>query len=122
MAQAPGIRTCMTNVTLRVNGTDREIDCDTRSTLLDALRENLDLVGAKKGCDHGQCGACTVLVDGRRINSCLTFAVAQVGREITTVEGLSDGDTLHPYSRLSSIVTPFSAGTARPGRSARRSR
>lgn len=115
MAEASGTRWCMTNVTLRVNGTHHEIDCDTRTTLLDALRENLDLIGAKKGCDHGQCGACTVLVDGRRINSCLTFAVAQQDREITTVEGLSDGDTLHPVQQAFVDRDAFQCGYCTSG-------
>lgn len=89
----------MSRVTLRVNGTEHELDCDVRTTLLDALREHLDLIGAKKGCDHGQCGACTVLVDGRRINSCLAFAIGYQDRDIVTVEGLADGDTLHPVQQ-----------------------
>ncbi len=83
-------------VTLRVNGKDHALKLEPRVTLLDALREYLGLTGTKKGCDHGQCGACTVLVDGRRINSCLTLAVMQAGKKITTVEGLAHGDTLHP--------------------------
>ncbi|MER5726773.1 2Fe-2S iron-sulfur cluster-binding protein [Streptomyces sp. NPDC002138] len=80
-------------VALRVNGTDHLLDLDHRVTLLDALRETLDLTGSKKGCDHGQCGACTVLVGGRRANSCLLLAVAQDGAEVTTVEGLADTST-----------------------------
>jgi xanthine dehydrogenase YagT iron-sulfur-binding subunit len=79
-------------VTLSVNGTKHELDIDNRSTLLDVLREQLDLIGPKKGCDHGQCGACTVLADGRRINACLALAVAVAGRRITTVEGLAARD------------------------------
>ncbi|MET7368900.1 2Fe-2S iron-sulfur cluster-binding protein [Streptomyces sp. NPDC005566] len=82
--------------TLHINGTARTVTLDHRTTVLDALREHLGLTGSKKGCDHGQCGACTVLVDGRRANSCLLFAVAQEGARITTVEGLADGDRLHP--------------------------
>jgi xanthine dehydrogenase YagT iron-sulfur-binding subunit len=81
-------------VTLSVNGTQHELDIDNRSTLLDVLREQLDLIGPKKGCDHGQCGACTVLADGRRINACLALAVAVAGRQITTVEGLAARDGL----------------------------
>jgi xanthine dehydrogenase YagT iron-sulfur-binding subunit len=81
---------------LKVNGFSHALILDTRTSLLDALREHLDLTGSKKGCDHGQCGACTVLIDGRRVNSCLTLAVAANGAEITTVEGLAHGDILSP--------------------------
>jgi xanthine dehydrogenase YagT iron-sulfur-binding subunit len=84
------------DVELKINGQAQRISLDTRVTLLDALRENLGLTGSKKGCDHGQCGACTVLVNGRRINSCLALAVAHQGDEIITVEGLANGDQLHP--------------------------
>ena len=84
-----------THITLTINGEARDVDVDTRSTLLDVLREQLGLTGAKKGCDHGQCGACTVLLDGRRANACLLLAVA-VREEITTIEGLAEGDALHP--------------------------
>jgi len=83
-------------VTLSVNGSAHTLDLDTRVTLLDALRERLQLTGTKKGCDHGQCGACTVLVNGTRINSCLTLAVMHDGDTITTIEGLATGDELHP--------------------------
>jgi xanthine dehydrogenase YagT iron-sulfur-binding subunit len=83
-------------VTLRINGADYTLDLDTRVTLLDALREHLNLTGSKKGCDHGQCGACTVLLNGRRINACLTLAVMLDGDEITTIEGLATGPALHP--------------------------
>lgn len=79
-----------------VNGESRQLEVDTRTTLLDALRENLHLTGTKKGCDHGQCGACTVLVDGRRLNACLTLAVMHQDAEITTVEGLGSPENLHP--------------------------
>src|SRR5207245_503845 len=85
-----------TSIALRVNGHLHELTLDPRTTLLDALREHLALTGSKKGCDHGQCGACTVLVEGRRINSCLTLAVMHDGQSITTVEGLAFGDGLHP--------------------------
>lgn len=83
-------------LTLKVNGKTEQLDVDTRTTLLDALRENLQLTGTKKGCDHGQCGACTVLVNGRRLNACLTLAVMHQGAEITTIEGLGSPDNLHP--------------------------
>src|ERR1700739_3926946 len=81
---------------LRVNGTAYRLRLDHRTTLLDALREHLGLTGSKKGCDHGQCGACTVLLDGRRINACLTLPVMHEGQSVTTIEGLANGDTLHP--------------------------
>jgi len=83
-------------ITLRVNGTDRPLRVDPRTTLLDCLRETLALTGTKKGCDHGQCGACTVHVNGRRVNACLTLAVMHAGDEITTIEGLGTPDALHP--------------------------
>jgi xanthine dehydrogenase YagT iron-sulfur-binding subunit len=83
-------------IELQINGRSHTLSLDPRTTLLDALREHLMLTGSKKGCDHGQCGACTVLIDGRRINSCLTLAVMHDGQSITTIEGLADGDTLHP--------------------------
>lgn len=83
-------------VELRINGSAHTLTLDPRTTLLDALREHLALTGSKKGCDHGQCGACTVLIDGRRINSCLTLAVMHDGQSITTIEGLAEGDRLHP--------------------------
>src|SRR5919204_2948799 len=83
-------------ITLGINGERRSLEIDNRATLLDLLRERLDLTGAKKGCDHGQCGACTVLIDGRRANSCLALAVAHDGAEVTTIEGLADDGSLHP--------------------------
>jgi len=83
-------------VELRINGSAHTLTLDPRTTLLDALREHLALTGSKKGCDHGQCGACTVLIDGRRINSCLTLAVMHDAQSITTIEGLAEGDRLHP--------------------------
>jgi len=91
------------------------LDLDHRTTLLDALREHLDLTGSKKGCDHGQCGACTVLVDGRRANACLLLAVAQQGREITTIEGLSTGGELHPVQRAFIDHDGFQCGYCTPG-------
>jgi xanthine dehydrogenase YagT iron-sulfur-binding subunit len=84
------------SVELQVNGLVHRLTLDPRTTLLDALREHLALTGSKKGCDHGQCGACTVLLDGRRINSCLTLAAMHDGQPITTIEGLADGEALHP--------------------------
>src|SRR6202041_2474302 len=83
-------------ITLRINGKDHELRIDSRTTLLDCLRETVALTGTKKGCDHGQCGACTVHVNGRRVNSCLTFAIMHQGDEITTVEGLVKNGELHP--------------------------
>ena len=95
-AQADVVATPVrSKVSFTVNGKARELDLDTRTTLLDALREHLHLAGTKKGCDHGQCGACTVLIEGRRINSCLTLAVMHDGQSVTTVEGLALGDDLH---------------------------
>jgi len=100
---------------LRVNGADRVVSLDNRVTLLDALREHLGLTGTKKGCDHGQCGACTVLLDGQRANSCLLLAVAVDGREVTTVEGLADGDDLHPLQRAFIAHDGFQCGYCTPG-------
>jgi len=103
-------------ITLAVNGEQRSFEADVRTTLLDALRENLDLTGAKKGCDHGQCGSCTVLVDGRRVNSCLTFAVAQQQREITTIEGLEGPDgALHPLQEALLEHDAYQCGYCTPG-------
>ncbi|SDL00660.1 2Fe-2S iron-sulfur cluster-binding protein [Streptomyces indicus] len=104
------------DVRLTVNGTVHEVTVDHRSTLLDVLREQLGLTGAKKGCDHGQCGACTVLVEGRRVNSCLLLAVAHEADEITTVEGLHgpDGD-LHPLQRAFLDRDAFQCGYCTPG-------
>ncbi|MFE9675605.1 2Fe-2S iron-sulfur cluster-binding protein [Streptomyces sp. NPDC006259] len=102
--------------TLRVNGTPRTLTVDHRRVLLDLLREDLDLTGAKKGCDHGQCGACTVLVDGRRVNSCLVLAVAVDGCDVTTVEGLSgDGEEPHPLQRAFLERDAFQCGYCTPG-------
>ncbi|MDB6058995.1 MAG: aldehyde dehydrogenase iron-sulfur subunit [Verrucomicrobiales bacterium] len=89
----------MAKVALKVNGTSHELELDTRTTLLDALREHLRLTGSKKGCDQGQCGACTVIVNGRRINSCLTLAAMHQGDSVTTIEGLGTPDNLHPMQQ-----------------------
>ncbi|GAA0665301.1 xanthine dehydrogenase YagT iron-sulfur-binding subunit [Sphingomonas insulae] len=102
-------------VTLKVNGRTNRVDLDTRTTLLDALREHWKLTGTKKGCDHGQCGACTVLVDGRRINSCLTLAVMHDGDEITTIEGLGKPDDLHPMQAAFIKHDGYQCGYCTPG-------
>lgn len=102
-------------VTLKINGTERRLELAPWTTLLDALREYLDLTGTKKGCDHGQCGACTVLVDGKRINSCLTLAVMKEAAEITTIEGLSRGDELHPLQEAFIENDAFQCGYCTPG-------
>ena len=116
-ANAPEARDPSTpvDVTLRVNGKDHTLSIDTRTALLDALREHLGLTGSKKGCDHGQCGACTLLVDGRRVVSCLTLAVATLGKEITTIEGLAQGDELHPMQRAFVEQDAFQCGYCTPG-------
>ena len=104
------------SINLTVNGVSRDIALDDpRVTLLDLLRERLDMTGTKKGCDRGQCGACTVLVDGRRIYSCLTLAVTLDGAEITTIEGLAEGDTLHPVQAAFIEHDGFQCGYCTPG-------
>ncbi|MFF3176743.1 2Fe-2S iron-sulfur cluster-binding protein [Streptomyces sp. NPDC057900] len=102
-------------LTLNVNGTERTLTLDHRTTVLDALRHHLGLTGAKKGCDHGQCGACTVLVDGRRANSCLLLAVAYDGARVTTIEGLADGDRLHPLQEAFLDRDALQCGYCTPG-------
>src|SRR5579885_1710312 len=102
-------------ITLRVNGAAHRLTVDTRTTLLDALRERLGLTGAKKGCDHGQCGACTVLLDGRRVNSCLALAVAHQGAEIVTIEGLAHDGQLHPMQQAFIAHDAFQCGYCTPG-------
>src|SRR5438067_7626603 len=102
------------NVALTVNGERHELDLDTRTSLLDLLREHLGLTGAKKGCDQGQCGACTVLIDGRRANACLALAVAHDGAEITTIEGLANG-ALHPLQAAFVASDAFQCGYCTPG-------
>lgn len=102
-------------VGLRVNGESLALNIDTRATLLDTLREQIGLAGTKKGCDHGQCGACTVHVNGRRINSCLTLAIMHEGDEITTIEGLAHGDQLHPVQAAFIEHDAFQCGYCTPG-------
>jgi xanthine dehydrogenase YagT iron-sulfur-binding subunit len=102
-------------VTLTVNGTNHQLTLDPRTSLLDALREHLHLTGSKKGCDQGACGACTVLVDGRRVNSCLTLAAMNEGRQITTIEGLTTGERLHPVQAAFIQTDGFQCGYCTPG-------
>lgn len=124
---APGIASAQTaaltpvrapstaTVSIVVNGEKKNLDVDTRTTLLDALRERLHLTGTKKGCDHGQCGACTVIVDGRRINSCLTLAVMHEGASVTTIEGLGSPDNLHPMQAAFVKHDGYQCGYCTPG-------
>ena len=116
-AQQPiGVRPTVTSkVSFVVNGTQRELEVDTRTTLLDALRERLQLTGTKKGCDQGQCGACTVLVNGRRINSCLSLAVMHQGDSITTIEGLGTPEKLHPMQAAFVKHDGYQCGYCTPG-------
>ena len=110
-AGAPVVQT----VTLNVNGKTYPLKLDTRTSLLDALREHLQLTGSKKGCDHGQCGACTVLIDGRRINSCLTLAVMHQGQKLTTIEGLGRPTKMHPMQTAFVKHDGFQCGYCTPG-------
>ncbi|MCS3765136.1 xanthine dehydrogenase YagT iron-sulfur-binding subunit [Bradyrhizobium centrosematis] len=103
------------DVTLRVNGKDKRLHIDARTTVLDALRDHLKLTGSKKGCDHGQCGACTVLIDDRRVVSCLTLALAAEGQEITTIESLATDDRLHPMQQAFIDNDAFQCGYCTPG-------
>ncbi len=100
---------------INVNGRDHALDIDSRTTLLDALRENIGLTGSKKGCDHGQCGACTVHADGERILACLTLAAQAQGLKITTIEGLADGDRLHPMQQAFVDHDALQCGYCTPG-------
>jgi xanthine dehydrogenase YagT iron-sulfur-binding subunit len=102
-------------VSLKVNGHEHTLELDTRTTLLDALREHLHFTGTKKGCDQGQCGACTVIVDGRRINSCLTLAVMQQGASVTTIEGLGTPQALHPMQAAFVRHDGYQCGYCTPG-------
>ncbi len=105
----------MLPMTLRVNDSDHALNLDPRTALLDALREHVGLMGTKKGCDHGQCGACTVLLDGERVLSCLTLAAQAQGRAITTIEGLASGDKLHPMQQAFVDNDAFQCGYCTPG-------
>jgi xanthine dehydrogenase YagT iron-sulfur-binding subunit len=111
--QASGV--VMRPVSLSVNGAAHQLQIDTRATLLDTLREQLQLFGTKKGCDHGQCGACTVHINGRRVNSCLTLAVMHDGDEVTTIEGLAQGDQLSPMQAAFVEHDGFQCGYCTPG-------
>jgi xanthine dehydrogenase YagT iron-sulfur-binding subunit len=114
-AASPGGSVPTAKVGFTVNGQHRELELDTRTTLLDALREHLKLNGTKKGCDHGQCGACTVMVNGTRINSCRTFAVMHEGDEVTTIEGLGTPDKLHPMQAAFVKHDGYQCGYCTPG-------
>ena len=116
-APMPSVNPPPTNAktTLRVNGKRHELNVDTRTTLLDALREHLKLSGTKKGCDQGQCGACTVIVNGRRINSCLSLAIRHDGDEVTTIEGLGTPDKLHPMQAAFVKHDGYQCGYCTPG-------
>jgi xanthine dehydrogenase YagT iron-sulfur-binding subunit len=112
---APPMPPVTSKVSFNVNGKIRQLELDTRTTLLDALREHLHMTGTKKGCDHGQCGACTVIVDGRRINSCLTLAVMHEGSSVTTIEGLGTPDKLHEMQAAFVKHDGYQCGYCTPG-------
>jgi xanthine dehydrogenase YagT iron-sulfur-binding subunit len=115
VGNASGSLPAASSITLKVNGMVKQIEVRPWVTLLDLLRERLDLTGTKKGCDHGQCGACTVLVNSKRINSCLTLAIMQDGAEVVTIEGLAEGDTLHPLQAAFVEHDAFQCGYCTPG-------
>jgi len=114
-ASPPPTNMPSTRLSLQVNGQSHALELDTRTTLLDALREHLHLTGTKKGCDHGQCGACTVLLDGRRINSCLTLAVMHEGAQVTTIEGLGTPQAMHPLQAAFVKHDGYQCGYCTPG-------
>jgi xanthine dehydrogenase YagT iron-sulfur-binding subunit len=115
-AEMPSDSDALLNVKLRINGRDHRLALDERTTLLDALREHVGLTGTKKGCDHGQCGACTVLVDNRRVLSCLSLAAMNEGRDVTTIEGLAKADgALHPMQQAFIDHDAFQCGYCTPG-------
>jgi xanthine dehydrogenase YagT iron-sulfur-binding subunit len=115
VAQEAGTAAAPLNIALRVNGTEHRLTLDPRTTLLDALREHLHLTGSKKGCGLGQCGACTVLMDGKRVKSCLSLAALVEGREIITIEGLAQGEQLHPLQAAFIERDAFQCGYCTPG-------
>jgi xanthine dehydrogenase YagT iron-sulfur-binding subunit len=115
LAAAQGSAPGNIDTELTVNGQKHKLSLDPRTTLLDALRDHLDLTGTKKGCDHGQCGACTVLINGVRMNSCLSLAASRDGDKITTIEGLADGDKLHPMQASFVHADAFQCGFCTPG-------
>ena len=115
LTSPPDVAPQLMPVQLQIKGQDHALTLDTRTTLLETLREHLALAGTKKGCDHGQCGACTVLIDGRRANACLALAVMLDGTEITTIEGLSKGDQLHPMQQAFLTHDGFQCGYCTPG-------
>jgi xanthine dehydrogenase YagT iron-sulfur-binding subunit len=115
MADANGSQPATSLVTFKLNGAPQQVEVAPWTTLLDALRECLELTGTKKGCDQGQCGACTVLVNGRRINSCLALAIMKDGAEITTIEGLGQAETLHPMQQAFIDHDAFQCGYCTPG-------
>jgi xanthine dehydrogenase YagT iron-sulfur-binding subunit len=114
-ARAPAGPPQISSITLNLNGAPAKLDVAPWTTLLDALREHLGLTGTKKGCDHGQCGACTVLVDGKRINSCMTLAIMKDGATVTTIEGLAEGGVLHPVQQAFIDHDAFQCGYCTPG-------
>jgi xanthine dehydrogenase YagT iron-sulfur-binding subunit len=105
----------MLPLNITINGTPQQLKIDPRTTLLDLLREQLQLTGTKKGCDHGQCGACTVHINGQRVNACLTLAIMQEGQQVTTIEGLAKGDELHPMQQAFIKCDGFQCGYCTPG-------
>ena len=115
IATEPAPMPAQVQIVLKLNGETRRLDVAPWTTLLDALREHLDLTGSKKGCDHGQCGACTVLLDGRRVLSCLTLAVMKDGAEVTTIEGLAEPGLLHPLQQAFIDHDAFQCGYCTPG-------
>jgi xanthine dehydrogenase YagT iron-sulfur-binding subunit len=115
VVRVPTIGPASVPVTLRINGVSRIVELEPRVSLLDALREHLDLTGSKKGCDQGTCGACTVWIDGRRVLACLTLAVSAEGHDLVTIEGLADGDDLHPMQQAFIEHDAFQCGYCTPG-------